>query len=66
MDDGKNINIIARDRANIGANAAKKDPSQHQWVKKNIDPQKKFDAQKEKETFKEVSVTHYFRHSYDH
>jgi hypothetical protein len=26
---------------------------QHQWVKKNIEPHKKFDARKEKETFKE-------------
>jgi len=29
------------------------DPVQHQWVKKNTDPQKQFDARKEKETFKE-------------
>jgi hypothetical protein len=27
---------------------------QHQWVKNNIEPQKQFDAGKEKETFKEA------------
>jgi hypothetical protein len=34
--------------------AVRQDPTQHQWVKKNIDTQKKFDAWKENETFKEA------------
>jgi hypothetical protein len=32
----------------------RQDPTQHQWVKKNTETQKQFDAQKEKETFKEA------------
>jgi len=30
------------------------DRDQHEWVKKNIDPHKNFDTQKEKEMFKEA------------
>jgi hypothetical protein len=53
-DDGKNINIVTRGGAKTGVDARKQDPSQHQWVKKNTEPHKQFDAQKEKETFKEA------------
>jgi hypothetical protein len=34
-EDGKNINIVTRDRAKIGEDAAKKDQDQYQWVRKN-------------------------------
>jgi hypothetical protein len=53
-DDGRNINIVTRGGAKIGTDAVRQDPAQHQWVKKNIEPQKQFDAWKEKETFKEA------------
>ena len=36
----------------MGVDATTQDPTQHQWVKKNTQPQNIFDAQKEKETFK--------------
>jgi hypothetical protein len=52
-DDGRNINIVTRGGAKTGADAVRQDPMQHQWVKKNIEPQKQFDAGKEKEIFKE-------------
>jgi hypothetical protein len=45
-DDGKNINIVARGGSKTGFEVAKQDLSQHQWFKKNIEPQKKFDAWK--------------------
>jgi hypothetical protein len=53
-DDGRNINIVTRGGAKTRTNAAKQDPTQHQWVKKNIDPQKQFDVRKENETFKDA------------
>ena len=52
-DDGRNINIVIRGGAKIGTDEEKQDPMQHQWVKKNIEPKKYFDARREKETFKE-------------
>jgi hypothetical protein len=39
-DDGRNINIVMRTGAKTGADAVRHDPTQHQWVKKNIEPQK--------------------------
>jgi hypothetical protein len=53
-DDGNNINIITRGGVKTGADAAKQDPVQHQWVKKNTEPQTHFDVRKENETFKEA------------
>jgi hypothetical protein len=47
-DDGRNINIVTRGGANIGNDVARQEPTQQQWVKKNTEPQKHFDAQKEK------------------
>jgi hypothetical protein len=47
-DDGKNINIVMRGGAKIGDDAVRKDPTKHEWVKKNDEPHKKFDAQNEK------------------
>ena len=38
----------------IGDDAAKQEPVQHQWIKNNTKPPKWFDAEKEKETFKEA------------
>jgi hypothetical protein len=46
-DYGRNINIVTRGGANIGTNATRQEPMQHQWVKNNTEPQKKFYAQKE-------------------
>jgi len=53
-DDGKNINIVTRGGSKTGVDVEKQEPSQHQWVKKNIVPQNNFDVQKEKEMFKEA------------
>jgi hypothetical protein len=52
-EDGRNINIVMCGGAKTGDDAVKQEPVQHQWVKKNIEPPKRFDAGKEKETFKE-------------
>jgi hypothetical protein len=35
-------------------NAVRQDPTQHQWVKKNVESQKQFDAQNKKEKFKQA------------
>jgi hypothetical protein len=40
--------------AKIRDDAAKQEPIQHQWIKKNTEPTKRFDAEKEKVTFKEA------------
>jgi hypothetical protein len=53
-DDGRNINIVTRGSSKTRTDAVRPDPSQHQWVKKNTETHKQFDAQKEKETFKEA------------
>jgi hypothetical protein len=53
-EDGKKINIVTRGGAKIGEDATKKDQDQYQWVRKNTTPEQKFDARKEKETFKEA------------
>jgi hypothetical protein len=53
-DDGRNINIVTRGGAKTGDDVVRQDPTQHQWVKKNIESQKQFDVGKEKETFKEA------------
>ena len=51
---GRNINIVTRGGAKIGDDVAKQEPVQHQWIKKNIEPPKRFDVGKAKETFKEA------------
>jgi hypothetical protein len=43
-DEGRNINIVTRGGDNIGNDAVKQDPAQHQWVKKNFEKRKQFDA----------------------
>jgi hypothetical protein len=53
-EDGKKIHIVTRGGENIGEDATKKDQYQYQWVRKNTTPKQKFDARKEKETFKEA------------
>jgi hypothetical protein len=40
--------------AKTGNDAVHQEPVQHQWVKKNVKPRKQFDAQNEKETFKQA------------
>ena len=37
-DEGRNINIVMCGGAKIGNDAVRKEPVQHQWVKKNIEP----------------------------
>jgi hypothetical protein len=39
-DEGRNINIVTRGGSKIGTDATRQDLVQHQWVKKNIEPQK--------------------------
>jgi hypothetical protein len=51
-ENGININIVMRGGAKTRPDVVRQDPSQHQWVKKNVEPHKLFDAQNEKETFK--------------
>jgi hypothetical protein len=46
MDDGININIVTCGGSKTELDAVIQDPRQHQWVKKNIETQKKFDAWK--------------------
>ena len=53
-EDGRNINIVTCGGDKIGDDAAKQEPVQHQWIKKNTKPPKRFDVEKEKETFKEA------------
>jgi hypothetical protein len=48
----RNINIVTHGRDKRGNDAVKKDPLQHQWLKKNVEPKKKFDVHNEKEIFK--------------
>jgi hypothetical protein len=52
-DDKRNINIVMHKGDNTGADIVRHDPTQHQWVKKNTEPQKQFDVGKEKEKIKE-------------
>jgi hypothetical protein len=51
-DDERNINIVMRRGVKTGNDTVRQYPTQHQWVKKNVKPQKKFDAQNEKRIFK--------------
>jgi hypothetical protein len=53
-DDRRNINIVISGGYNTGNDAVRQDPTQHQWVNKNVEPQKQFDAQNEKEIFKQA------------
>jgi hypothetical protein len=39
-DDRRNIDIVTHGGANIGNDVVRQDPEQHQWVKKNAEPQK--------------------------
>jgi hypothetical protein len=53
-DDGWNIKIVTRGGKKIGNNSVRQDPMQNQWVKKNPDPKKQFNTQKEKDIFTEA------------
>jgi hypothetical protein len=52
-DEEKNINIVTRGGAKTKNDAVRQELLQHQWVKKNVEPKKRFDAQNEKEIFKQ-------------
>ena len=43
-DERRNINIVTWRGANIGKEEVRQYPTQHQWVKKNVEPKKNFDA----------------------
>jgi hypothetical protein len=45
---------VTRGGAKTRDDAAKQEPVQHQWIKKNIEPPKRFDAGKENDTLKEA------------
>jgi hypothetical protein len=45
--------LFTRGRDKIGNDAVHQELAHHQWVKKNDEPRKQFDAQNEKETFKQ-------------
>jgi hypothetical protein len=53
MNEGRNINIVTQRGAKTGDDVVQQEPAQNQWVKKNVEPRKEFDPQKEKEIFKE-------------
>ena len=52
-EDGRNKNIVMHGGAKTRDDAANQEPVQHKYIKKNTDSPKRFDAKKEKETFKE-------------
>jgi hypothetical protein len=43
-DEGRNINIVMQGGAKTGNDVVRQEPTQHQWVKKNDEPKKQFDA----------------------
>jgi hypothetical protein len=45
---------VTREGAKARDDADKQEPIQNQWIKKNTEPPKRFNARKEKETFKEA------------
>jgi hypothetical protein len=51
-DEGRNINIVTRRGDKTGNHATQQEPIQHQWVKKNVEPRKQFDAHNENDIFK--------------
>jgi hypothetical protein len=53
--DGRDINIVTWGGTKIGNDTIRQDPTQHQWVNKNFKPKNHFDAQIEKEIFKQAS-----------
>jgi hypothetical protein len=53
-DEGQNINIVTRGGTQTRNDVVRQEPVQNQWVKKNTNPKKQFDAHKEKEIFTEA------------
>jgi hypothetical protein len=53
-DDERNINIVTRGGMKKGNGATQQELAQNQWVKKNPEPMKQFEAHKEKEIFTEA------------
>jgi hypothetical protein len=53
MDEGRNINIVTWGGYKRGNDIVRQEPTQHQWVRKNDKPKKKFEMQNEKEIFKQ-------------
>jgi hypothetical protein len=46
-DERRNINIVTGGGAKTGNDAGRQEAVQHQWVKKNAEPRKEFNAQNE-------------------
>jgi hypothetical protein len=53
-DERRNFNIVTHGGAKTRNTTIRQEPVQHQWVKKNVEPRKQFDAQNEKEIFKKA------------
>jgi hypothetical protein len=53
-DDEQNINIVTRGGTKIGNDTVRRELAQSQWIKKNTEPRKQFNAPKQKESFKEA------------
>jgi hypothetical protein len=53
-DEGRIINIVTWAGAKRGNDAVRQDPTQHQWVKKSVEPKKQFDVQNKNEIFKKA------------
>jgi hypothetical protein len=53
-DEGRNINIVTCKGYKTINDVVREEPVQHQWVKKNVEPRKKFDVQNKKEMFKQA------------
>jgi hypothetical protein len=43
-DEVRNVNIVMRGGAKTGSDEVRQEPVQHQWVKKNVEPKRQFDA----------------------
>jgi hypothetical protein len=54
-DGGRNINIVTRGGDKTGIDTVRKDPAQHQWVKKNIETRDQFDRRKKRRPDRSVS-----------
>ena len=52
-EDGKKINIVTRYGDQTKNDITKQNEDIHKWVRKNVEPEHKFDVFKEKDIFKE-------------
>jgi hypothetical protein len=64
-DEGQNINIVTRGGAKIGNDTVRQEPTQNQWVKKNTNQGRQFDAQKRRRYLRSQTRISEGRHSID-